>query len=355
MADVTAPLSFQSRDMAQALYQMKPPKRLLIDTFVNRTMVHSTDTFDIDFVTAVRSLAPFVSPRSAAPVVNKIGFTSAAYKAPYVKVKKSFETANYLNRGAGEVTYSGVSANERIAAALGAELQAMRDEIRRREEWMVMKQLTSGTGIVAFSGIGVDAQINNGFKSSHNVTPGVAWTAAGGTPIDDLQTWRRLIVQDSGLSNNFKIIFSNGAWSKFINNAQVKTMLDLFHFQIGAVSSVAAENPAGAIYHGTLQGFDMWEYTDFYQDRTISTGALATEVDMMPANTLILASSDLRATRHYGAIQDIEASGQVVSVAEPYFVKSWIEPDPAVRFIMMQSAPLPLIEQVDGSVLATVS
>lgn len=355
MADVIAPVSFQSRDMAQALYQMKPAKRLLIDTFVNRTMVHGTDTFDIDFVTAVRSLAPFVNPRSAAPVVNKLGFTSSAYKAPYIKIKKSFETANYLNRVAGEVTYSGVTANERIAGALGAELQAMREEIRRREEWMVMKQLTSGTGIVAFSGVGVDAQINNGFKASHNVTPGTAWTAAGGTPIDDLQTWRRLIVQDSGLSNNFKIIFSNGAWSKFINNAQVKAMLNLFHFQLGDVNSTAGELPNGAIYHGTLQGFQLWEYTDFYQDRTIATGALAAEVDMMPANTLILASGDIRATRHYGAIQDIDAAGQVTAVAEPYFVKSWIEPDPAVRYIMMQSAPLPLIEQVDGSVLATVS
>lgn len=355
MADVAAPLAFGSREMSQALVKVFPAKRLLLDTFVKRTEVHNSDTFDIDFYTGNRAMSQFVHPRSAAPVSDKVGWTTAAYKAPYVKELVSFETANYMNRGVGEVVYSNINPNERLMADLGLQLQAMREKMRRREEWMVMKQLTSGTGIVAFSGVGIDATINNGFAASHNVTPAVAWSAAGGVPIDDLSTYRALITQDSDLSNNMKAIFSPGAWAKFYNNAQVKTFMDLRYFQMGGLSSLGGENPQGAIYHGVINGIECWEYLNYYQETTTATGALGSVTAMMPANTVILASADLRATRHYGAIQDVEASGNSITVADPYFVKSWIDPNPGVRYILMQSAPLPLIEEVNGSVLITVA
>ena len=38
----------------------------------------------------------------------------------------------------------------------------------------------------------------------------------------------------------------------------------------------------------------------------------------------------------------------------PFFSKSWTEPDPAVRYLLMQSAPLPVPYRINASLGATV-
>jgi hypothetical protein len=58
----------------------------------------------------------------------------------------------------------------------------------------------------------------------------------------------------------------------------------------------------------------------------------------------------MEGVRAYGAIRDEEAGLQAL----PYFVKSWIEPDPSVRFIMMQSAPLLVPYRVNACIKVQV-
>jgi len=63
-----------------------------------------------------------------------------------------------------------------------------------------------------------------------------------------------------------------------------------------------------------------------------------------------MGSRQIEGYRAFGAIRDEAAGFQAV----PYYVKSWLEEDPAVRFIMMQSAPLVVPYRVDASLCATV-
>jgi hypothetical protein len=82
---------------------------------------------------------------------------------------------------------------------------------------------------------------------------------------------------------------------------------------------------------GTIDGFNVYVYSSWYVDP-----ADGNEKPILPVGTLMMLSPAMEGVRAYGAIRDEEAGLQPV----PYYVKSWTEPDPSVRFLMMQSAPL---------------
>ena len=71
---------------------------------------------------------------------------------------------------------------------------------------------------------------------------------------------------------------------------------------------------------------------------------------MVPEDKALVIASGLRATIHYGVIQDIEAGNFATRV----FAKTWTEEDPSARFLLVQSAPLPVVHHVDALLIATV-
>ena len=86
-------------------------------------------------------------------------------------------------------------------------------------------------------------------------------------------------------------------------------------------------------------------YAGWYEDP-----ATETLVPYLPDYTVLITSPDLEGARAYGAIRDEEAGFQAV----PYFSKSWVEKDPAVRILLLQSAPLPVPYRVNASFSAKV-
>ncbi len=86
-----------------------------------------------------------------------------------------------------------------------------------------------------------------------------------------------------------------------------------------------------ARYVGSIGDFDIFVYNDVYINDA------GVETKLLPANTVILGSKDgLEGTRCYGAIRDEKANW----TANRYFTKSWLEEDPSVRWMLLQSAPL---------------
>lgn len=71
---------------------------------------------------------------------------------------------------------------------------------------------------------------------------------------------------------------------------------------------------------------------------------------MIPAGTVIMSGSQLMGTRAFGSILDPKfAYG-----ALPYAPKSWVQEDPAQRFLLMQSAPVVIPSRANGAIAVTV-
>jgi len=101
-----------------------------------------------------------------------------------------------------------------------------------------------------------------------------------------------------------------------------------------------------ARFIGTIGDFDIWIYNDVYTDD------LGNTVPMLPTNTVIVGSPvNVEGTRCYGVIQDEKAAYR----AQRYFSKSWLEEDPAVRWLLLQSAPLVVPYRPNACFCATVN
>jgi len=136
-------------------------------------------------------------------------------------------------------------------------------------------------------------------------------------------------------------------WAVFRAHPDVQARLNLFR-TVGGPPSMSLEAQSiseGGAFMGTIDGFNIYVYSAWYVDPADSV-----EKPILPAGTVLMVSPALEGVRAYGAIRDEENGMQAV----PYFVKSWIEPDPSVRFVMLQSAPLVVPYRPNASFKAKV-
>lgn len=344
---------FDTRTMIAALEQMYPPKIFLLDTFFKEKLNYTTKYVDIDIEKGKRRLAAFVRPTSQGKLVEKRGFTTKTIEAPYIKEKVNVTNIDIMRRQMGQTVYmGGKTPAQKAEEELAKNLIYLRERLVRREEWMASNLLQ--TGKVTLDGEYEGYEIDFGMDSSHLFTPSTDWDDAGSDPIKDLRDWCQTIAKDSGIVPNTVIMGSN-AVNHFINHEKVQKLLNLLKLNMGEIKT--SDLPNGASFYGTLAvggaTVDIWSYNEWYENES---GVL---VPMVDENKVILGNPSARTSRSYAAIQDVEfdgsASGGTDIYAVSYFAKSWFEHDPAVRWLLLQSAPVVCMHQVDAFGCATVA
>lgn len=337
---------YDPKQMTQALLESFPARRFLSGTFFGEE-THDTKSFQIDIWKGSRRLAPVVHPRLAGKVVDREKFRTLEFTPPYLKPKKVTTADMVLTRQPGEIVYTQQGANTpalRAAAILGADMAEMDESIQRRIEAMASEALFYGR--VTVKGEGVDAVVDYDFEATHTPTllTTALWTASTSDPIKNLRDWKRLISKDAGITAT-DVILGTEAADALLSNEKVLKQLDNTRMALGQINPT--EMGQGVTYLGRLTsvGMDLWTYDEWYYDETTDT-----EKPMVPTKSVLVISRAIRATVHYGVIQDIEA-GQFATRA---FAKSWITKDPSARWVLVQSAPLPVVHQVNGLVSAVV-
>jgi hypothetical protein len=163
-----------------------------------------------------------------------------------------------------------------------------------------------------------------------------AWDENDVHPLDDLQDWSQLVLQKSGAMPR-DVVMTVDVWKVFRAHAEVKDRLDIRRATAGEMD-LGAQMNEGATYMGNVDGFKFSICAGCYVNDT------RTEVPIPPAGTVILAGQQLEGVRAFGAIRDHDAG----FMSEPYYPKSWVEPDPRVRYLLMQSAPIPVPFRVNA-------
>jgi len=341
MADISI---FETRTMLAALEQMKPATTFLLDTFFpSAPVTHTTENIDIDIVDKTgRKMAPFVSPRLEGKVIKKNGFKTRSYKAPYIKEKTITTAMDFMNREPGSTIYApGETPSMRAARELGKDLAELRDLITRRMEWMASQLLE--TGSVVIKGDGIDDEIDFQMKSSHlPVLSGAAlWTATTSDPIKNLEDWAELLGQDSGIYPS-DVVMGRDVYQAFRKHALVLAYLDNRRIEIGMMAPRQVSPGVHFVFRLESAGINIWTYAESYWDD--DTSALK---KFVPDNKLFMGSGSAYTRKHFGVIKDLEASAAV-----PYFPKTWVEKDPSAQILLLQSAPLVALHQVDAFLCA---
>lgn len=309
--------------------------------FFGRQMNFETKFIDFERVNRrYKKLAPFVAPNVQGRVITTQGSTMQRFAPAYVKPKSVIDPQKVLVRQPGEVQYQALSNAQRRDAVIAEEVKEHRIRIENREEWLAAHALINGT--VTISGEDYPAQtVDFGRDASlTNVLAGAAkWDVSTGTPLADLKLMRQRTNTLSGQAVR-KIVFGQNAWNLLttrleLDDPQNGNLLDTNFKGSGSDVTRMFDGFNGAEYVGRLAGrdgqgaFDCWVYFETYDD---DAGA---EQPFLNTNDVV-GIGDIDGVRCYGAIHDPKAGYQALSV----FMKNWVNEDPAVEYLLSQSAPL---------------
>lgn len=345
--------TYQTATLSRIVRQLPEPNSFLLNGGGSMfpglfTMIQTEDSEEIHFDVEERPrrITPFVSPIHEGEVVEQQGFTTKSFRPAYAKDKRIFDPDEPMKRSIGEEIGGDLSPMERRRAKVAAELRDMVEMLTRREEAMVAEFLDTGTMTV--DGPGFDAvSVDFGRASALNVTltgPDSWDDSSAGNPYQDLEDWAQLMSDNNG-GNPTDIIMASNVWAQLRTtwSTETKQVLDR---EAGQNNEAELGPMAGQVrFIGRMGDFRFWVYTASYVDRAGVTQKFVPDDHVFMVNTM-----QIEGARAYGVIRDEKANYE----ARRFFSKSWLEEDPAVRYMMLQSAPLPVPYRPNATLAADV-
>lgn len=327
---------------------LRPPSSFLLDVFFPEVQRHETEEIHFDIDDDKPRLAPFVHPLVEGKVVQSKGFRTDTFKPAYTKDKRVHRPDRAFRRAIGEQIGGNLSPQQRAALNLRRDLEDQLSNLIRRQTVMAAQALR--TGSITVVGDQYPEKVVN-FGRAAGLTKALTTTARWGetnvSPVADMQAWLDEIQDTSGATPNV-VVMDTKAWGLFRVDPSFKDSIELrrggaSQAETGLLVPSRALRARWVANSGDVQ---IWVYNETFIDP-----ADGQTKRVLPDHTVLIADTEsLEGVRAYGAIMDEGAGLQ----ARDFFSKSWLVEDPAVRYLMMQSAPLPVPYRPNASFCATV-
>ena len=335
---------FSTNTLNAIVQDLRVPAAGFAQRYFGQVQTFDTEEIHFDIDNKPRRMAPFVSPLVGGKIVKSRGFQTSTFKPAYVKDKRVFHPARSLKRAMGErIGGAPLSLEQRQQILLVQDLNDQLEMIERRLEWMAAQVLLNGS--VTVTGDDYPAALVDFGRNAGNTvvkTAGNKWSDANINPLDDLQDWSDQMVKLVGVALT-DVAMTIDVWKIFRKNPNILSRLD--RMRGNSTAQQDAHSKEGLVYQGTIDGFNLYTYSGWYVDPVTGT-----ESAYLPAGTVIGCAGDaVEGVRHYGAILDNDSLK-----AQAYFSKSWLENDPSMRYLLMQSAPLLVPYRVNATFRATV-
>jgi hypothetical protein len=332
--------------LVQSVELMKRPSQFLLDTFFPRIQTSETQKVAIDVFANKRRMAPFCSPLVEGKVMESLGYTTNEFAPAYIKMKAAIDPFRPVRRMIGEqIGGQQMSPAERELANLQFDLEQHIIAIDRRLEWMAAQALFGGSVTIAGDGF-PSTVINFGRDSSLSVTltGGSRWGQTGIYPSESIDDTAALVLKASGLVVT-DIVFTSTPWKLFRKDQNVKDVIASPQNGNPSLGVEGSTPKTGAQFKGNWGNYRLWLYMDWFIDPADNT-----EKPMLADGSVILGSDMMMGERAFASVIDPEFSYQAL----PYAPKSWVEKDPAQRWVMVQSSPLVIPSAVNGAAAMTV-
>ncbi len=309
---------------------LKVPQTGILDRYFPTVQTEESEEIHFDRETGKRRISPFVSPLVEGQIVEEEGFQTDSFKPAYVKDKRPFDANRPFKRVIGEQLGGSLSPAARMEQIVAVTLRDQLNMLTRRFEWMAVKTLVDGQiTIVGDKYPSTLVNFNRAAALDPAALTGTArWSESGSAPLDDLQTWSDLVAKEEGVAP-VDVVLAVDVWKNFRSHANVKDRLDTRRGVGGGPLDLGAQLGEGMTFRGTIDGFNIFTYAAWYVDPADDT-----EKKTFPDGGVLMVGP-VEGVRAYGAIRDHDTL-----IAMPWFVKSWLQDDPSVRFLLLQSAPL---------------
>ncbi len=321
-------MDYTVREMLEALDNRKPVHRFLTDFFPTHNF-HVNNLLEIDIKKGKRILAPLVANRKNGKILERSGFESFTLQTPKIAPERVITVDDISQRGFGENVYTKKTPAERAIELLASDITDLEDAIARRLEWMARELLFNGKISVTDKQNGLDLQID--YRFTNRTTLDISWKLDTSNPIIDLQNARKTVIQKTGKAPNICIMSSDVA-DDFLNNANLKSMLDIRNLQLASLTPTIKNTAVtflGKIYQ---LGLELYTYDEwFINDENI-------EQPIIPSGFCILLPSDLGSIE-YGGITVIE-DGVPHTYSSDIVAQTWTIPGDNNEMLRLTSRPL---------------
>lgn len=350
-------LAYDTATLIQVVPNLKRATRFLLDKFFPNIVMSDSEFVAIDVDVGKRRIAPFVSPLVEGKLVEQRRIQTNIFKPAYIKDKRAPDLRKPIRRMIGERIGGTMTGAEREMANLEFEMSDQIDILTRRLEWMAAQALSTGTVTIAGDGFPtVVVDFGRDPLLTITLTTTATWTPANviagtATPTLNIEQWQRQILKSSGATVT-DIVFTTSAWEGFIADPLLKGAI--YYPRLGESGNVidpGARIELGAIYKGQWGQYSLWIYNEwFVESGTEGMSITDKEYPMLPDGTVIMGGSDMMGTRAFGQILDPAFN----YAALPFAPKTWVNEDPAQRYIMMQSSPIVIPARVNAALGANV-
>lgn len=309
-------------------------------------------------------LTPFVHFMAKGKTVEGNGFSTDVLKPAYVKDLRAHYPHKYQQRMPGEQFGGSMSIEQRMRIAVAADMQDQRDMLDNRLEVMCAEAVLKGTATIV--GEGFDTVVDFGRDTSTKIALAGSdkWNTLPATPTkaeclaflnmvsEQLESWSDA-VRDAGGGTPTVCVMDSKPWG-YIRKAMTLadatgTWLDRQNkgyerISVDLTPTMAAE--MGLSVKGTFGDFTIATYQAEFTDPEDNSLKR-----VMPDNTVLLVSVPrMQGVRHFGAIMDIDVMRAIES-----WSSSWVEKDPSVRMLKMESSPLMVPYRPNACLTVTVA
>lgn len=341
-------MSFTTQDLRKVLEYIDRPRSFLLDTFFPDVVESDSEKIEFHKINGKRRITPLVHPTRAGKIVDNKTFEAVTFSPAYAKDKRRWDPGAPLRRKVGERIGGELSPQQRLDAMLADALEDQLEMLTMREEVMAAEALRTGTVTVAGEGY-QPVVVNFGRAAGLSITlsGNDRWSIdhADSNPLQDLETGAQLVMDNDG-GAAMTVVMSPDSWTamrtRLIARGEDKMLFDTLR---GSESRAELGPLADKVRDiGRIGAFHIYVYTQTYVDDAGATQQL------LPAGTVLMGSTAIEGARCYGAIQDPKAGYK----ATRFFTKTWAEEDPAVQWLLLQSAPLVVPFRANGSLRMTV-
>jgi len=343
---------YTRRKMLEALKITPPLNTFFTSKFFNRKFMNEQKILTYDVKKGKRDIGRFANPLSSGYKLEKDGFITKETRHLYIKMWKEFTPDDTRSRPFGSNPYEEVSSAD-IATQLENECFAhLYETSERLIEKVCVEAVT--TGKIVAQGIGINDVLEFGYTAGNGVNDNIktlsgssCWdhSTPTGNIIDYLEELQQNHLQRCGRIADL-IIMSPDAYKYFKAHPSIRDYMDKRYLNLGDINPQWQGNGIGHVGRFPLisGNVDIITYTDWYLDPDTEQ-----EKPIFPKGKILLCSSGAECEMHYGLIQNLHNLRAV-----PYFPMAWTETDGSRRYMQLESAPMPIIKDVDSFTVVNV-